>query len=192
MVLMEKTAIKLIEEVINFNDYEKIIQVLNKINPNLFEERFIQDQFKEILANMYNEQNAEYVKSLLKEFLRDYYNRRGVHHNWFCSKTFIDKINSKHLSNIHRNKVLEQIRKITLGELDRIKIGDLYESPHGKHYEIRVFWYETREGKFIVDFFFKGNSEIENFYKRLKRNMITRDSYRNYAFLEDNINLEVS
>ena len=149
MALTEKSAIKIIEEILNYNDYEKIIFVLNKINLSLFKEEFLQEQFKGILVNMYNVQNAEYIKSLLKEFLRDYYSRKNMHHNWFCSSVFIEKINSRHLNPIYRNKVLEQVKKIILGGAEKIKIGDLYETPHAKHYQVRVFWYEKREGKFI-------------------------------------------
>ena len=50
------------------------------------------------------------------------------------------------------------------------------------HYPIRIFWYRTKEGIFMVDFYKKQGIEI--FYNQLEKGIKNRLSYSNFIPVE--------
>ncbi len=64
MAFTEENAIESIKNLLNFNDYSKIVKILNTINPEIFEDESIKKKFKEILVTVYNADNLNYIKNL--------------------------------------------------------------------------------------------------------------------------------
>ena len=53
MVFTEENTIETIKTLLNFNDYSKIVKILNGINPEIFKNESIKIKFKELLADSY-------------------------------------------------------------------------------------------------------------------------------------------
>ena len=187
MGFSEQDAIKTIENLLNFNDYYKIIQVLKTINLNIFSNEKIKNKFKGILINMYNIDDINYLKQLLKEFIEAYYNNTKRINDWFCSRQFRDHFTK--LGAIDKSKVIEQINKIIHDQAGKtsIPLGEFIETPHSIHYPVRIIWYRIKEGIFIVDVYNKGG--MKNFYRKIDERLINRNSYTNFVPLQEFINV---
>ena len=83
MGFTEKDVVKVIETSLEFNDYNKILQILQQINPNIFENKTLQNKFKEILAHLYV-YSLNDLKDRLKDFLGIYYLGNPKKQSWFC------------------------------------------------------------------------------------------------------------
>lgn len=186
MGFTEKDVVKVIETSLEFNDYNKILQILQQINPNIFENKTLQNKFKEILAHLYV-YSLNDLKDRLKDFLGIYYLGNPKKQSWFCSSNF--RKNYNNLGAIHKKEALQQIIKIINNQADKksIPIGEFIETPHGVGCPIRVFWYRAKEGIFIVDVYTKQN--INNFYSQVERGYKKRGNYSGFVFLEDFISV---
>lgn len=186
MSFTEKDAVKIIETSLGFNDYNKIIQILRQINSNIFENKTVQNKFKEILANLYI-YSLNDLKDRLKDFLRIYYLGNPKKQNWFCSSKFRENYNK--LGAIEKKEALQQITKIINNQADKksIPIGEFIETPHKTGCPIRIFWYKAKEGIFIVDVYTK--QKINNFYSQIDEGYKKRGNYSGFVFLGDFISV---
>jgi len=184
-MITEEDAIKLLEELLSFNDYSRITNEIKRIKSDIFKNNNIKNYFNELLANMYNYQNAEYLKNLLREFLSKVEEEKNkiIFKKCSFSDVFVAKL--RNCQEIIRDKVLNKIEIIDSGngkkQSKEIGKSGIYEIPHKVHYPIRVFWYEKEGIYYVVDFYHK--NEVDPYYDKLSKGIVTRESYGNWKYL---------
>ncbi|MEK6835947.1 MAG: hypothetical protein AABX55_02895 [Nanoarchaeota archaeon] len=186
MVFTEEDAIKVIKNLLNFNDYNKIIQVLKGMNPEIFKNKELKKKFKEVLANMYNTENVNYIKNILSEFIKEYskYEQRS-YHLWFCSNQFRNKFKKSDFNNPGEIKRFRDlIRKIVelKNSYPTETIGEFFMSPRG-HERHRIAWYMTSSGIYFCEPF-NDHEEYDNFCDRARHDDIKRKNYSGWDYAE--------
>ncbi|MEK6906917.1 MAG: hypothetical protein AABW45_00125 [Nanoarchaeota archaeon] len=195
MAFKEEGAIKTINDLLNFNDYSKIRQVLQSINPEVFVNKSVKTKFKEVLINMYNKDDTNYLKDLLNDFLKVYNEYKGVYHLAYFSEQFLEKLNRKDFRNpVEVKRFREIIQRIVESKKDypTETIGEFFISPRG-HERHRVVWFIQDNAVYFCEMFYD-HKEYDNFCDKIRERKILKKNYRIWAYTEtlDLLNLKAA
>ncbi len=185
MIFKEEDAIKVIKDLLNYNDINKVKQVLQNINPEVFKNEVVKERFKEILVQMYNNDNVNYLKNLLNNFIKDYKEFKGTYHFWFCSEQFRNKFKRKDFRNpIELKRFREIIERIIQSRKDypTEDIGEFFISPRG-HERHRLVWFIKDNAIYFCEAFHH-DKEYEEFCERAKFRIIGRKNYFGWDYAE--------
>ena len=186
MTFTEQDAIKIIQDLLNFNDYYKIIQVLKNINPEVFKNETVKKAFKEILVNMYNNDNINYLKDMLNKFIGKYNEYQPFLHRWFCSKQFREKFKRSDFNNPAELKRFRDliIRILQLRTRYQTEdMGEFFISPRG-HERHRIIWYIKDDAVYFCEPMHH-DKEYEYFSTMAAKRKLLRKYYTDWDSIEN-------
>ena len=186
MGFTEKNAIEAIKSLLDFSDISKIRQILKSINPNIFENKDIRIKFKEILVNIYNVNDINYLKKMSQEFIKNYDKYKGTYHFWFCSGQFREKFKRKDFRDpVERKRFRGIIDGIIKAKKDypTEDIGEFFISPRGNE-DYRVAWFIKDNSIYFCEQFHH-DKEYDKFCDNARFKKVVRKNYSSWNYIED-------